>query len=361
MRESYTSRVKQKLIFISMYSEDYSRSAVYYAHIKDLNEFSTNFTQIKNRGLAFFEEILHFRRSVSKIREHKTIIVMSPSHKLVIFLKFLPKTTVVLDAGWSLTESSVARKNSKQRILRIIKNYCIDFLSFQLSNLILLESHHQIQYVKRSFLVRQRKLATLYTGFNEKQINPTRSQIFQKKWDEILKPYVNFQIITFRGKYNDESGLENLAKISLRLANDPFLFIVITDKLPKELKFSPKTILIEEFLGWDELRVILEKSNFYVGQLSYNKRLKNTIPHKAFEAGFFGIPYITPKNPGIQEYLDSTQAIYLSGDIVEVFRRQILGLSEGAYEKLQQSISRNYREKSTQQILGNTLLELVLD
>ena len=352
--------MNRKLIFISMYSEDYSRSAVYYSYIKDLTEFSNNFTQIKNHGMAFFAEILQFRRSINKIRGQKTIIVMSPSHKLVIFLKFLPKTNVVLDAGWSLTESSVARKNSKRRTLKIVKNYCIDFLAFQLSNTILLESHHQIRYVKKSFLVRPNKLSVLYTGFNEKQINPTKSLSFQKKWEKIFKPYGNFHIITFRGKYNDESGLENLAKISLKLAKDPYLFIVITDKLPKELKFSSKTIVIEEFLGWDELRVILEKSHFYVGQLSYNKRLKNTIPHKAFEAGFFGIPYITPKNPGIQEYLDSTQAIYLSVDIVEDFRRQILGLSEGAYERLQQSISRNYREKSTQQILGNTFLELVL-
>jgi hypothetical protein len=344
-----------------MYPQDYSRSAVYYAHIKDLDEFSSNFTEIKNRGLAFFGEVFQFRKSLRKTPNHKTIIVMSPSHKLVIFLKFLPNTTVVLDAGWSLTESSVARKKSRRRNIRIIKNYCIDFLAFQLANLILLESQHQMRYINKLFRVRTNKLAKLYTGFNEKQLNPHLSSSFQKKWDEILKPYVNFQIITFRGKYNDESGLENLAKISHRLAHLPYLFIVITDKLPQELNFSKKTIVVEEFLKWDELRVILNKSNFYVGQLSFNKRLKNTIPHKAFEAGFFEIPYITAKNPGIQEYFDGTQAIYLSGDIVEDFKKQTLEFNDESYAKMQQAISRKYQEESSQRILGNTFLELILD
>jgi hypothetical protein len=344
-----------------MYPVDYSRSAVYYAHIKDLDEFSSNFTEIKNRGLALIGEVFQFRKALRKTSNPKTIIVMSPSHKLVIFLKFLPNTTLVLDAGWSLTESSVARKNSRRRNIRIIKNYCIDFLAFHLANLILLESQHQIQYTKKIFLVRVSKLAKLYTGFNEKQINSHLSVSFQKKWDEILKPYVNFQIITFRGKYNDESGLENLVKISHRLAHLPYLFIVITDKLPQELQFSKKTIVVEEFLRWDELRVILNKTNFYVGQLSFNKRLRNTIPHKAFEAGFFEIPYITAKNPGIQEYLDCTQAIYLSGDIVEDFRKQTIDLNEESYAKLQQAISRKYQQESSQLILGNTFLELILD
>ena len=136
-----------------MYPQDYSRSAVYYAHIKDLDEFSSNFTEIKNRGLAFFGEVFQYRKSLRKTPNHKTIIVMSPSHKLVIFLKFLPNTTVVLDAGWSLTESSVARKKSRRRNIRIIKNYCIDLLAFQLANLVLLESQHQMRYINKLFRV----------------------------------------------------------------------------------------------------------------------------------------------------------------------------------------------------------------
>lgn len=49
-----------------------------------------------------------------------------------------------------------------------------------------------------------------------------------------------------------------------------------------------------------------------LGQLSNSKRLDRTIPHKAFESGYFGTPYLTLKRNGIMEFLSGkTEAIFV--------------------------------------------------
>jgi hypothetical protein len=41
--------------------------------------------------------------------------------------------------------------------------------------------------------------------------------------------------------------------------------------------------------------------------LSNKKRLKFTIPHKAFESAFFGVPYISPKQEVLNELFGSNE------------------------------------------------------
>jgi glycosyltransferase involved in cell wall biosynthesis len=52
-----------------------------------------------------------------------------------------------------------------------------------------------------------------------------------------------------------------------------------------------------------------------LGQISSHPRLERTIPHKAFEAGFHGIPYISMKTKAILEvFPGENQAIFLEND-----------------------------------------------
>lgn len=347
------------LNFVSTLSEEYSRSAVYYSYIKNLQNMKSHFYKISPSGRSFFREIFKYRKYLSSQPSPRIVVVMSPSHKIAFFLLFIPKTKIILDAGWSLTESAIARRNSKGRRLKILRNYCIDFMAFHAAGKVLLESQHQISYVSRRFLVNRKKLFKLSTGFDETQLKSQPDSHFQKKWEQVKNQHADSKIITFRGKYNEESGLENLAEASQLLLKERFFIIVVTDKLPPNLVFSTRTLVIERFLEWDELAEILKISDFYVGQLSFNKRLANTIPHKAFEAGYFGLPYITAENSGVLESYNSSEAIYLSGYIPDELARKVRSLDSTEIERYRGAISQKYQEKLSQQVLAEQFLDIL--
>lgn len=346
----------KKIFYVSMMPETYSRSAVHFSYLQKSQSVECSFSRISPTGLKFYRDILQFRKYIKRQESPRTILVMSPSHKIVPFLQLLPETTLILDAGWSLSESSLERKKIQRRTVTIIKNYILDFLSFQLAELVILESENQIRYVRRKFVIKNSKMLQLWTGFDENQVSNDPNHFFEDKWKQLKERYKTSKIIVFRGKYNEESGLENLARATLLLAKENFLFIVITDQLPNRIVFSTNTILIQEFVDWDELKEILKICDFYVGQLSFNKRLANTVPHKAFEAGYFGLPYLTARNSGIEELYSDSQAIYLNGNIPQEFANRLRELKPTETERYRKAISIKYQENFSQRVLGKKLL-----
>jgi glycosyltransferase involved in cell wall biosynthesis len=99
-----------------------------------------------------------------------------------------------------------------------------------------------------------------------------------------------------------------------------------------------------------------------LGQLSANFRLRRTIPHKAFEASYMGIPYLTARSAGIGEVFregyemvcfEPGNAMDLSNTIIDLVSDK---------QRLAQ-LSRNIREKYdstfSSSILQNELVHLV--
>jgi glycosyltransferase involved in cell wall biosynthesis len=351
--------VIQNLHFVSVMSEKYSRSGVYYSYLKDLQNVKSDFCKVEPSGRNFFREMMNYRGYLMRQPSPRNVVVMSPSHKITIFLILIPKTNVILDAGWSLTESAIARRNSKGRRISILRNYCIDFVAFHSARKVLLESQHQVNYVSKKFLVPRKKLFSLSTGFDETQLQSEPNSQFQEKWESFKDHFADFKVITFRGKYNEESGLENLAEASHLLSKEKFYFIVVTEKLPPNLIFSHNTLVIERFIEWGELKEILKISDYYVGQLSFNKRLANTIPHKAFEAGYFGLPYITAQNSGVLESYSPSEAIYLHGHIPVEFAEKVRSLESIEIDMYRLAIARKYQKKLSQRVLAEQFLDIL--
>lgn len=334
----------------------YSRSAVHLSYLQNSKLFDCNFTEIAPTGREFYKDIIKFRKYIKNQKGPRLVIIMSPSHKIVPFLQFLPRTKLVFDAGWSLTESSLQRKNIPLRAKTIIKNFILDFMAFHLSELILLETDNQKKYVRKQFIVKKSKMIHLCTGFDETQVSRKPNHFYRTKWEQLKEQNKFSKIIVFRGKYNEESGLENLARITSILAKEHFLFVVITDRVPKQIIFSKKTIVIQEYVEWDELREIYKICDFFVGQLSFNRRLANTIPHKAFEAGFFGLPYITARNSGIEEIYNDSQVIYLNVNISTEFAHRVRTLTQDKTDLYRKAISLKYQNDLSQKVIGEQIL-----
>jgi glycosyltransferase involved in cell wall biosynthesis len=301
------------VIFISLTETSYSRSGLLAGNTFINSDFislardRSKYSQIK--------EILLQKTNI------EAVIVMSPSHVLVLFLRHLYKGFIILDAGWPLSDSVENKEFSlNARVRKKIKTYLIDFFAFQLSDLVYLESNQQVAYSKKKFLISKKKLKVRLTGSLEK----SQSLMQQEFRETIHSKCNNCNPVVFRGKYNKEAGLELLSKVSEAL--DPSVhLIVLCPTLPETIKFPQRQniTVITDFLPHNRLENMMSQAKLMVGQLGNSGRLNRTIPHKFFEAARLGIPYLTPATESIQEIASEESIYFINNKDARSLARQI--------------------------------------
>lgn len=215
-------------------------------------------------------------------------IISTPSQIILIYLRILGKRNLILDAGWSLTESFLSN-NSKWKFISRLKTYFLDFTAFQMADLVLLESPRQVAYVNKYFLVKRKKLIVSYTGINERNFESLHELVPY----EMLNDKNNTEIILFRGKRNREAGLENISALTREKSLRGFKFLIISNKELNDLDWGPNVVLISRMIKLEEMKWCYKRSSITLGQMSSKSRVKNTIPHKTFESLYFGIPIVT--------------------------------------------------------------------
>ena len=121
--------------------------------------------------------------------------------------------TVVLDAGWPLSDSNQTRSSRFLSKLKSIKNLLIDFLSLQLSTKVIFESPEQVRFSSEKFLLKNSKLDFVYTGVRESRFH--NANVYPPEELRGIDTS-SVDIIFFRGKYNRESGIERLINVADR-------------------------------------------------------------------------------------------------------------------------------------------------
>jgi glycosyltransferase involved in cell wall biosynthesis len=92
--------------------------------------------------------------------------------------------------------------------------------------------------------------------------------------------------------------------------------------------------------------------------------LNRTIPHKAFEAGYFSKPYISGDNQGVRElYSDPDQVEYLQETTPEALVNCISNLidNETKMKHLGLNIKARYSEIASQETLGKEFYNLLAE
>jgi glycosyltransferase involved in cell wall biosynthesis len=183
----------------------------------------------------------------------------------------------------------------------VIKSYLIDFIATQFSKLIFLESHLQSKWYVRKFLASPKKCRVIYTGIDELDFEP----LSNRQGTEQL-----FTVV-FRGKDNPEAGLNLLAKATQILADEEIQFLILSSTTANMREFSDKTTVISSYFdSKKDIARYIANSDLSLGQLSEHPRLSRTIPHKAFESAFLGVPYLSARNSGILEIFQENKEIY---------------------------------------------------
>lgn len=311
-----------------------------------------------------------FPKSVKWLFEHRrdfekfdALVVMSPCHMLTPVLKMFIKKPIILDAGWSLTDGVLSRGFKFQNLYKLPITYAIDLISMHSANLLLVESALQISRVKKCFALPLRKLKCSYTGLDESQFG--KSTDYQEAENQLisdLKKKIDMSamnlVVLFRGKVNRESGFENICESARILAKEATFIFILGEKdlIPNDLENVIKLSKVSPI----EMKEIYEMAHLTVGQISNHPRLRYTIPHKAFEAGYFKKAYVTAKSEGIKEIFNEGSVMYLHQASPESLAAAILELSnQKNREKLEEEIGFQYQNTLSQEVINNQFAQLI--
>lgn len=322
-----SDKTDQRVIFITLMDRNYSRTWTYYSALK-MQGIHCEYLKIDNNSI--FRDIWKIR----KLNNGKPfqVVIGSASQILAIPSFFIFWKRPVLDAGWSLFEST--RVNSRRAGLlgkNLLKSYVIDFAATLVSKKVFLESNLQKYWYIKKFPSKQKKFLVIYTGLDESDFKPDLNKLSIKNH--------SFKVV-FRGKHNDEAGLDVLAEATQALLSENIDFEILTSLKNNKLKFSSRTkIISNHFESKREIANHLIGADLSLGQLSAHERLSRTIPHKAYESAYLGIPYLSARNHGILEIFDENEEIFCfepgsSSDLAA----KILFLSKNRYLLAESSV-----------------------
>src|SRR3989344_4019006 len=159
-------------------------------------------------------EVYEMRR---KNGQRDAIIVGFTSPLSVISARFFTREKIIFNAALSQYEANIiSRREYGLFYIRAIKWWLVDFLSFHLSSVILLESNAQIDFVSRFFFVPKKKLIRSFSGLNEKELY----------MEPNVKKKEKFTIL-FRGRFLPESGILTAIEAAKKLENSGVRFLII--------------------------------------------------------------------------------------------------------------------------------------
>jgi len=295
------------------------------------------------------------------VGEFDFLMIGYDSPWLVIFCRLLTRKKIVYDAILPAYERLITSRNlAGRRSIKGAYYWLVDFLAFHLSDLILLETNRQINFVSNFYHINKKKLFRAWTGVDG-------DNFF---YDSFVPKFSEFTVL-FRGAFMPEAGTEYAIKAAKILEKEDIRFIVIGGgillKKVKELveELKPANLeLITDFLPQERLRKIMQACHLSLGQLSDHERLARTIPNKAYESLAMKLPYLTAYNSGILELLvpDKTCLTCNPAD-AQSLAEKILWSKDNPQEleRIAQNGYQLYQDNLRSDILARSLLKKIVE
>lgn len=287
----------KKIIYISRTRLNYSLNSVY---IRGLCQNGVEVLRFKmpSGGLGSYLAALNF---VRKNKEDSDCLVVGyDSSVLAVFLRPFYRKKMVYCAVLPVYERLILSRNlavclSPKRIYY----WLIDFLAFHFTDLTMMESNHQINYVSKFYFISKDRFIRSWIGVDEEHFF----------FDPNVQKFHQFTVL-FRGALMPEAGAEYVIQAAKILEKENISFIMLSgglllDKIKKMIKEAGvnNLELRSDLLPYEELSKLMQKCHLSLGQLSDHVRLTRTVPHKVYESLAMKLPYLTAANTGILELL----------------------------------------------------------
>jgi glycosyltransferase involved in cell wall biosynthesis len=177
-----------------------------------------------------------------------------------------------------------------------------------MADIVVLESQLQKDECSSKYVSKNKKFYVSYTGLDETKFQNTD---LDEHFFRGLKIPLENKTILFRAKFNQEAGYGFLEAVSHSLPENINL-IICSGGQKLNQKFAQNVRVVESWLSENQLRTLYLKTDLVLGQLSNHPRLAKTIPHKVYEAAYFGKALLTFPNLGVMEVINRSEAFFLS-------------------------------------------------
>jgi hypothetical protein len=313
------------VLFLSNVRSDYSRSAVQYFGSSHQKSYLT----IQTKDFLSTKKVETIKKA---IRGADVICIMSPGHVLTLPIRALTQKKIILDAGWPLSDSTSSNFSTLFKIFQKSKNAIIDFTAFHACSTLILESESQLRRASVRFLLNRRKIKVIYSGVAE-----ARFQDIQSEKPPEVPVTITGNYLLFRGKINSESGINDIITFFSREKN--FNLVIASPDLQIRNLTSENIYLLNRYLSDQEIKWLYTNATFSLGQFGRTKRQQYSIPHKFFEASYFGCAYVSLPSKSLNESGTSAGAIQI--ETIDDLSRLISEFS--GMPKKREAILENYQ------------------
>lgn len=183
----------------------------------------------------------------------------------------------------------------------------IDKWSFQMSDVIVLDTQEQIRYITERFDIDKNKFVRVFVGTDEDVFYP-RQEIESK--DGLFR-------VLFYGKFIPLHGIHHILHAAKALEHDSDILFQIIGKGQLSAEIHDLAVKLDlknvEFIDWvpyERLPEYISKADLCLGIFGDTEKAKRVIPNKVYQALACGKPVITGETPAIRE-LGELQNLHL--------------------------------------------------
>jgi len=347
-------QIKPTIYFLSFIGARYSRSSTTLNFPSKI--LHKKFLKVESGFSGIYRSLTNNRQA---LRKAEAIVVMSPCHIIAPLARIVLRKPVILDAGWPLTDGILSRGVNVFDTIRLVRSYFLDLIAFHLSQQILFESNAQLHRSRKMFLLSKKKGLVQYTGLDESKFSELEAKsVLVLDVEKKIKVNNNSLTIIFRGKVNNESGFSLILEAARRLNGiATFIFVI---GLKDDCLDPPENVLIVKEITNSEMQYLYRFCDIAIGQFCDHPRLRYTIPHKAFEAGYYSKCYISADAIGVREIFDEESTLLLkeiSSNVLEGTIRSLV--SEKSRKKYCENIHRKYLKNLSQERISNQFDQII--
>ncbi|MFH0907067.1 MAG: glycosyltransferase [bacterium] len=344
--------------YFGIYNSNYTRNRILR---QGLEENNVKVIECNTREPSFRKYGQLIKKYFAIQKQCDVIIVGFPGHPIVPLAWILGRLTnkkIIFDVFVSLYDSIILDRKSHSRFsLSALKYWFLDWISCQMSDLIISEVNAYTEYFVKTFKIKRKKFKRIFVGSDDKILYPRKRKFPNKEF-----------LVHFHGTYLPIQGIPYIIKSAKILEKENIRFKLIgkietyQEAIDLVKQFNLKNVEFIDFMPYEKLAEYMTQADICLGMFGKASKAKRCGAFKIVEALAMKRAIITADTPAIRELLTDRENCLLckladEKDLAD----KILELKNNA--DLRNKIAENgyelFKQKLTPKVLGRELKDII--
>jgi len=345
--------------YFGIYKSTYTRNRVL---IQGLRENDVEVIECNTREQSFRKYGQLIKRYWSIRKQIDIIVVGFPGHTIMPLAWVLAKLSskkIVFDVFVSLYDSIILdRKSYSKYSLASLKYIFFDWISCQLSDMIISETNAYTNYFVKTFKINKNKFRRIFIGADDSILYPRERKYPNKEF-----------LVHFHGTYLRIKGIPNIIKAANILKDENVRFKLIgklgtyQEAMDLVKEFNLKNVEFVDFMPYEKLAEHMTQADICLGAFGDIPKSYRCSSFKVIEALAVKRAVITADFPSLEELLtDQVHCLFCKPDNEKDLAEKILELKNNP--ELREKIAENgyqlFKQKFTSKVLGKELKNILI-